>query len=450
MAAHSLLLLLAMQLRRGIAFALNNTWPSYRGLLALFLVARFLLSFGLHLSGMLVSVFTMENLHVPYGDTVAIFVTHSIVGFLASLVVCAPVDRLPVFPFVFVACVLGGVLRLLLASGGPTWMPRVGQLLLVCAALPLNDALFRSTVFVGLKRILAIQYANDKRLEQSQRNFFVALFYALHNIGDIVANGVYYRWRVARSGPLVANTDVLYLSATMLGATAACVLWMRRLGPRADRPVREMKEPAPYMGILKEARFWRYFGVVLALAFVSSMFQHFELTLTKHMLIEFGPTSPFPLLQSISPSIVIVFAPLWQWLLDRWAVDAYDIFVGGAAVSALGCLLIGLLQMLIPPIAAYSIGMTIFSLGEAAWSPRLLAYGLGEAPEGSEAVYQVMAEFPVLLATLIGPLVSHALIDAYCTQTHCNGAVIWSILGIVAAASPILLTLARRWLRENK
>lgn len=444
-----------MQLRfqRGIALALNGTraWPSYRGVLVLFLVARLLLSFGLHLSSMLASVFTMENLAVPYADTVAIFMINAIVGFLASLVVCAPIDRLPVLPLVLAACALGSVLRLLLAWGGPTWMPRVGQLLIVCATLPVNDALFKSTVPVALKRILAIEYANDRRMEQSRRNFFVALFYALHNIGDIVAHGVYYRWRVAPSGPLAANTNVLYLSAAMLVATAACVLWMRRLGPRSDRPMRELTEPAPYMNAMKEARFWRYFGVVLALAFVSSMFQHFELTLTKHLLLEFGPTSPFPLVQSINPAIVVVFAPLLQWLLDRWVVDPYDILVGGATVSALGCLLIGLLQMLplVSPIAAYSVGLAVFSLGEAAWSPRLLAYGLDVAPEGSEAVYQTIAEFPILLAMLIGPIVSHALIDAYCTQTHCNGAVIWSILGLVAAGSPILLTLARRWLRET-
>lgn len=435
--------------QRAVAIALGGTaaWPSYRGLLALFFIVRLLLSLGQHLSTTLGTTFTMENLRVPYGDTVAIFMVRACIAFLASVLVSSLIDRLPVFPVILGACVVGSALRffLLLAS-----VPRVAQLVLICTALPLNDMLFRLTIPVALKRILAIEYANDANLERQRRNFFIAIFYALHNIGDIVANIIFYRWRRASGGPASANTDVLYPSAAALLATALIVVWMRCIAPRADRPTVPLhQEAATRHHALKSARFWRYLGVMLALVCVMGMFMHFELTLTKDLLVELGPASPFPLLQSINPAMVCLLAPLASWLLDRWRVDAHDALLIGTALSASGCLLVGVLRAFVPTISivtAYAAGLALFSLGEIVWSPRLSAYALDVAPEGSEAFYQAMADLPALLIVFTGPLVSHALVDAYCNDAHCNGAMIWSILGLVATGTPLLLGLTRRWL----
>jgi hypothetical protein len=344
---------------------------------------------------------------------------------------------------VLAASLIGSVLRVLLAWNGGQWLHQAAQLVIICAALPLNDTFFRLAVPVALKRILAIEYANDAALEKRRRNLFVAIFYALHNIGDIVANLVYYRWRV--NGPVRANTDVLYPSAAALMATAAVVVWMRRIGPRADAPATPLQEPEHAM---KSARFWRYLGQVLALVCVTSMFLHFELTLTKDLLVELGPVNPFPVLQSINPAMVFLLAAPMSWLLDRWHIGAYDALIVGTGLSACGSLLIGILRAVpgVSVAAAYGAGLVLFSLGEIVWSPRVSAYALDVAPEGSEAFYQAVTDLPNLFIVVAGPLVSHALIDTYCSDTHCSGAVIWSILGLVAAVTPFLLTLTRTWI----
>jgi hypothetical protein len=303
---------------------------------------------------------------------------------------------------------------------------------------------------IALKRIVAIEYAGNSKLEQHRRNQFIAIFYALHNVGDIIANAVYYRWRLAPGGVLAANTGVIYLSAAVLGAAALVIAIMRRVAPRADRPFVALQKETVLMHTVQKAQFWRYLGIVLILTCVSSLFLHFDLTLTKHLLIELGPHNPFPLLQSINPVIVVFLTPFMPWLFKRLDVAAYDVLIAGTALSALGCLVLGVLQAVpgMPLAAAYAVGLTLYSIGEAVWSPRLDAYALEIAPEGFEAVYQAFADLPTLPRIFITPVVSHALIDAYCTSTHCNGAAIWSILGLVAAFTPAALTLLRSCLKD--
>jgi hypothetical protein len=145
--------------------------------------------------------------------------------------------------------------------------------------------------------------------------------------------------------------------------------------------------------------------------------------------------------------VSLLAAPM-SWLLDRWNIGAYTALFVGTGLAASGCLLIGILRAVpgVSVAAAYVVGLVLFSLGEVVWSPRVSSYALDVAPEGSEAFYQAVADLPSLLIVLAGPLVSHALVGAFCSDTHCNGAIIWSILGLVAAGTPFLLTLARTWI----
>jgi hypothetical protein len=348
---------------------------------------------------------------------------------------------------VFTSCVVGVGLRIFTGTLG-SHIDRVAQLVLLCVALPLNDAFCRTPLQIALKRIIAVEYAGNALLETQRRDQFIAFFYVLHNIGDIVANGVYYRWRLAPAGVLAANANVLYLSAVILASAALAILWMRWLAPRADRPLVTLQKETSYMHTVQKAQFWRYIGVVLILTCIKSMFLHFDLTLTKHLIVELGPYSPFPLLQSINPCIVVVLTPFMPWLFQRLRVATFDILILGTTLSALGCLAIGLLQLCASLQTAYAVGLVLFSLGEAVWGPRLAAYALEIAPDGFEAAYQSWSGLPDLLLIFIGPLMSKALITNYCTSTHCNGTAIWSILGLVAAASPLALTGMRSWLKD--
>ncbi len=429
------------------AFAGSAGWPSFRGVLALMLLVRLLNSFGLHLSGSLFSVFTIENMHVPFGETAVIYAFHGVVGTIMALLTSWSIDRLPMLPLIFGACVLGAAWRFILAG---LWasMDRFVQLLLLCVALPVTDMFFRAPLLIALKRVLAMEYAGNSELEERRRDLFVAMFYTLHNVGDIIANYIYYRLRLGPRDPSLANVTVVTMSATVLLVTAAVLAIVRRIAPHADRPSIDTARKSVLSQTFSSSDFRRFAATTLILTFVTSTFQHFDLTLTKQLLVELGPRNPFPLLQNINPVVITVLTPVMPLLLGYLELETYDVLIIGTSFSALGCLLVGLLTFsaMVSVETALAIGLFFFSVGESIWAPRLISFGL-KAPMGFDAVYQALAGLPNLLLVFLSPVVSSLLIAHFCSEHHCDGGAIWSLIGLIAAVSPIGLAVASRWLR---
>lgn len=436
------------RLRRAatVAFAGSAGWPSFRGVLALMLFVRLLNSVSLHLSSSLFSVFTIENMHVPFDDTTIIYAFHGTVSGVMLLVASWSIDRLPMLPLIGAACITGAACRFVIAG---MRVGRIGQLFMLCVALPINDMFFRSPLLIALKRVLAMEYAGDGEVEIRRRKFFVAIFYVLHNIADIIANSVYYWIRQGPRDVAEANVTVVTVSAVVLLATAAVLALMRHIAPHADRASINTVRHSVLSQTFSDQNFRRYLGIVLLLTFVTSIFQHVDLTLTKQLLIEMGPRNPFPLLQNINPIVIVTLTPFMPLLTDYLTLGDYDVLIIGSSFSALGCLLIGLLTFssLVPVQAAMAVGLLFFSVGEAIWSPRLLSLALDMAPKGFDAVYQALASLPNILLIFLSPVMSRLLIGHLCGEHHCNGAAIWAFIGLAAAISPLGLMAASRWLR---
>ena len=89
--------------------------------------------------------------------------------------------------------------------------------------------------------------------------------------------------------------------------------------------------------------------------------------------------------------------------------------------------------------------MILLSIGEAIWSPRLNDYTVSVSEEGREGTYMALSSAPLFLAKLPVGILSGVLLQKFCPESLEDGEerhsrVMWLIVGLLTATSPILLT----------
>lgn len=85
------------------------------------------------------------------------------------------------------------------------------------------------------------------------------------------------------------------------------------------------------------------------------------------------------------------------------------------------------------------------------WQPRFLQYAAEIAPEGRTGEYMGVAQLPWFLTKLLVPLLySGYIMENYCPAAGVqNTEMMWFIFGLIAVSSPVLLLLARRWMKQG-
>ena len=94
-----------------------------------------------------------------------------------------------------------------------------------------------------------------------------------------------------------------------------------------------------------------------------------------------------------------------------------------------------------------AIYLTIFSVGEAFYSPRVYEYAAAIAPKGQEASYASLAYLPFLVGKL---LVGTAgwILAAFCPEHGPRrSGMMWLIFALAASVAPIGLIALRRYIR---
>jgi hypothetical protein len=441
----SLFMDISNRLRRAASLAFGNTKRSFRGILTLMLVLRFFLSLAQHLGEPLSSTFLIENLQLSSSETTSLYTFRNLVGSFTEIGASLMIDSLPTMPLVLGAGVLGIILRVVVVTA-PL---RFARVVVIAAVLPACETFLYIPLNVALKRIIIAEYAGNDILTSKQIKQYVSYFYTIHNIADVIGNAMYYHWRQTSPTPVDANVQMILASAVSLACAALVLILIRTLAPRADRP--STSRPSMMCQFTFKSRaFWAFFSLVLSVTAVMSLFTHLELTLIRHLLIELGPKNVFPILRAINPCIVIIVTPFMPWFLQTvFELSVPQSLMVGTAVSALGCLVTGLVFAAFPqwPLwIGFAIGLVLFSIGEVVWSPLLAAYSLEGAPEGHEAIYQSLAQLPRLVTIFFAPFSSHRLIELFCTATHCHAAGIWTSVGLMGSVTPFALILAQRWL----
>ena len=91
--------------------------------------------------------------------------------------------------------------------------------------------------------------------------------------------------------------------------------------------------------------------------------------------------------------------------------------------------------------------LTVFSVGEAFYSPRVYEYAAAIAPKGQEASYGALAYLPFLVGKLLVGT-SGWLLAAFCPeQGPRRPGTMWLIFALAASVAPIGLMVFRRYIR---
>eukprot|EP00521_Asterionellopsis_glacialis_P011126 CAMPEP_0195309892 /NCGR_PEP_ID=MMETSP0707-20130614/38965_1 /TAXON_ID=33640 /ORGANISM="Asterionellopsis glacialis, Strain CCMP134" /LENGTH=372 /DNA_ID=CAMNT_0040374193 /DNA_START=881 /DNA_END=1999 /DNA_ORIENTATION=- len=192
--------------------------------------------------------------------------------------------------------------------------------------------------------------------------------------------------------------------------------------------------------ILKETMatkdFWRFLAVCLILLNIRMIFRHLDATLPKYMIREFGENTPKGTIYSINPALIIILVPLVTAAttkVDPLVMIHYGSYISAASVFAL---------VISTSVGACAVFVIILSIGEAVWSPRLYDYTMSVVQEGREGTYMALSSAPLFLAKLPVGFMSGELLQKYCPEDGPrNSKMMWLIIGLTTATSPILMTL---------
>jgi len=195
---------------------------------------------------------------------------------------------------------------------------------------------------------------------------------------------------------------------------------------------------------LRTPSFWKFLAVCLLTLNVRMIFRHLDATLPKYMLREFGPDTAKGTVYAINPAMIIVLVPLIT--AGTREVDPLLMIHHGAYVSAASVFFL----VLSTSVWACVAFVVVLSIGEAIWSPRLYDYTMKMCSEGREGTYMALSSAPLFLAQLPVGAMSGFLLERYCPEEGPrNSKMMWLIIGLTTAVSPLLLTATWRYIASE-
>lgn len=239
---------------------------------------------------------------------------------------------------------------------------------------------------------------------------------------------------------------------------------------------------------VKERFFWIFLGLLTMTLFVRFVFFHFHYTFPKYGIRVLGEGAKIGTIYGVLNPVLIVFlVPLVAMFTKK--TSSYKMMIWGSAVSSLACFIAvlppewfaglthGVLGELVfikglrmaedmsslvasPPVPEYwplIFCITVFTVGEAIWSPRLMQFTAEIAPKGKEGTYIALSVLPFFFAKfVVGPLSGLLLAwytplgaDGKALAEYPNHHMVWVWIGGMAVLSPIGLLLFRNWFLKN-
>lgn len=190
--------------------------------------------------------------------------------------------------------------------------------------------------------------------------------------------------------------------------------------------------------------FWRFLAVCMITLNIRMIFRHLDATLPKYMVREFGENVPKGTIYSINPALIMILVPIISAATTK--VDPLIMIHHGCYVSAISVFFL-VIWTSIPSCILF---VVILSIGEAIWSPRLYDYTMQIAKEGREGTYMALASAPLFLAKLPVGMMSGYLLQKYCPEEgQRNSHMMWLIIALTTASSPVLLTLCWGYLSKR-
>lgn len=221
--------------------------------------------------------------------------------------------------------------------------------------------------------------------------------------------------------------------------------------------------------LVGQSAFYRLLGFFLFIGFLKAIFLQMDYVFPKFGDREMGLHAPVGKLAGINAILIILLAPMVGALTQRIAsyrmvvigsiICATGVFImalpadwfvpaaNGALGSALGHGYLGLTGAVHPYYVMSALYLTVFSIGEAFYSPRVYEYAASIAPPGQEASYGALAYIPFLFGKLlIGT--SGWVLAAFCPEHgECRPAMLWLIFAAAASVAPLGLLIFRRYIQ---
>ena len=218
--------------------------------------------------------------------------------------------------------------------------------------------------------------------------------------------------------------------------------------------------------LIGQSGFYRLLVFFLLIGFLKAIFLQMDYVFPKFGDREMGLHAPVGKLAGINAILIIILAPIVGALTQR--IASYRMVIIGSIICAAGVFIMALPADWFVPATTSALGsalghgylqltgaihpyyimsalyLTIFSIGEAFYSPRVYEYAASIAPPGQEASYGSLAYLPFLVGKLlIGT--SGWLLAAFCpAQGQCRPQMMWLIFATAASVAPVGLIAFRR------
>jgi MFS family permease len=221
--------------------------------------------------------------------------------------------------------------------------------------------------------------------------------------------------------------------------------------------------------LMQQSGFYRLLVFFIFIGFLKALFLQMDYVFPKFGDREMGLHAPVGKLANINAIVVIVLAPVVGALTQR--IASYRMVIIGSVICAAGVFVMSLpTDWFVPaangwigqafghgylrlsgPIHPYyvmsAIYLTIFSIGEAFYSPRVYEYAAAIAPPGQEASYGSLAYLPFLVGKLLVGT-GGWLLAAFCPEHGPRRpGMMWLIFALAASVAPVGLVVFRRYIR---
>lgn len=368
------------------------------------------------------------------------------------------------------------------------WLALAGGLL----PLAVGEALGTPVLIAATRRYSTV----------AQRSISFSIIYVVMNIGYWAAARIfdYVRQSLGEHGQFsvfgvhISTYRTLFLVSLIIEFLLLPFIYFLRRGAEAtEEGVRFTAEPSRYSTgpfldkifltardsardtlalfrrLLGQSGFYRLLAFLLLIGFLKLIFLQMDYVFPKFGIRELGGGAPIGQLSAINYILIIILVPPIGAFTQKYS--AYRMVIVGGVICAasvfvmalptawfettaqgvigqwLGHWYLGVRGHIHPYYVMIAIYISIFSLGEAFYSPRVYEYAAAIAPRGQEASYGALSYIPFLIGKLLVGT-GGWLLAAFCPETGPrHSGTMWLIFALAASIAPIGLITFRRYIR---
>ncbi|HEY0369278.1 MAG TPA: MFS transporter, partial [Chthoniobacterales bacterium] len=357
-------------------------------------------------------------------------------------------------------------------------------LALACGVLPLavGEALGTPVLLAATRRYSTTQ----------QRSISFSLIYMVMNVGYVAAGWIFdyvrqLHLQLNLFGFQPTTHQQLFLVSLAFELLLFPTIWFLRRDTnerltshhshfinRIGATVRDsaIETGRLFRRLLSQSAFFRLLAFFLLIGFLKAIFLQMDYVFPKFGDRELGVGAPVGKIANINAILIILFVPVIGALTQRFS--AYRMVIIGGAICAAGVFIMALPTGWFQPAADSGFGqwlghsylgvqgrihpyyvmaafyLSVFSIGEAFYSPRVYEYAAAIAPPGQEASYGALAYIPFLIGKLLVGT-SGWILAAFCpAEGPRHSGTMWLIFALAASIAPVGLLIFSRYIRVRE